>query len=156
MQKSYPTLFESANVLDIGSRDFNGSNRYLFTGGTYTGVDSMPGPNVDLVSRAHEIDLPDGSFDMIVSTEMLEHDQFRAKSLARMVKMLKTGGHLLITCAAPGRPVHGIDEYSGGDPYYQNVDAKTLLRELGRQMHCLNIEDTRKGHCDLYYFGRKL
>ncbi len=37
VRKRYPNRFENARVLDIGSLDINGNNRFLFTNEDYTG-----------------------------------------------------------------------------------------------------------------------
>jgi hypothetical protein len=41
-------------VLDVGSLDINGNNRYLFDNCEYTGLDIGEGPNVDIVMPIHE------------------------------------------------------------------------------------------------------
>lgn len=38
----WPHLFDSKKVLDCGSLDINGNNRYLFRGGSYIGIDIQP------------------------------------------------------------------------------------------------------------------
>ena len=52
-------------VLEIGSRDENGTIRDLFTG-TYIGIDMRAGPSVDRVMDAHEIHFKTGTFDVVV------------------------------------------------------------------------------------------
>ena len=37
----FPERFDGCSVLDIGSLDINGNNRYLFNGGTYIGMYSL-------------------------------------------------------------------------------------------------------------------
>ena len=46
----FPERFDGCSVLDIGSLDINGNNRYLFNGGTYIGIDVGQGRNVDVRS----------------------------------------------------------------------------------------------------------
>jgi len=88
----FPAYFTGTTVLDCGSLDINGSNRPLFAGGRYTGVDIAPGRNVDLVSAIHDLKLADGAFDVIVSTECFEHDRHYADSLRNIVRMLRARG----------------------------------------------------------------
>ena len=107
VQRRFPTWFAHGSVLDCGSLDLNGNNRYLFTGGTYLGLDVAHGKNVDIVSPIHKFNARDGMFDFIVSTECFEHDMYWKESFANMYRMLRDGGMLMFTCAAPGRPEHG-------------------------------------------------
>ena len=70
-QSSTPEYFIGTQVLDIGSLDINGNNRYLFDNCDYTGIDIGPGPNVDIICSGHEFK-SDEEFDVIISTECLE------------------------------------------------------------------------------------
>ena len=45
--KRYGNLFKNKKVLDIGSLDINGSNRFLFEDCNYLGIDVGEGKNVD-------------------------------------------------------------------------------------------------------------
>ena len=80
VRDKYPDAFKNKRVLDCGSLDINGSNRYLFDGCTYIGIDLGPGKNVDQISLIHEFTDPEG-FDTIISTECFEHDMYWDKSL---------------------------------------------------------------------------
>ena len=77
-------------ILEVGSYDVNGSVRPLFSrAGSYVGVDFRPGPGVDLTMNAHCLKFPDRSFDLVISTEMLEHDDQFWVSLQEMGRVLK-------------------------------------------------------------------
>ena len=102
LQKQHPEAFACDSVLECGSYNVNGSVRGLFTAREYVGLDWRPGPGVDVVSLAHEY-RPGRHFDTVISTEMLEHDPHWRESVQRMVELVKPGGWLIITCAAPGR-----------------------------------------------------
>lgn len=39
IKNKFPDFFKNKNVLDVGSLDINGNNRYLFQNCSYTGVD---------------------------------------------------------------------------------------------------------------------
>jgi len=62
------------HVLDVGSRDVNGTYRPLFAipGWTYTGIDVVAGPNVDIVVDPYEWKLP-RTYDTVVSGQCMEH-----------------------------------------------------------------------------------
>ena len=100
-----PEIFRGWRVLECGSYDINGSARSLFEDCEYIGLDWRPGPGVDVVGLVHEYK-PDAPFDVVVSTEMLEHDPYWSDSLRRMAEVLRPGGVMLLTWAAPLRPEH--------------------------------------------------
>lgn len=128
VKADYPEHFAWCDVLDCGSLDINGNNRYLFRDCSYTGIDVGAGPNVDAVSKIHEWD--GGPYDTIISTECFEHDMHLRQSVARIGEMLRPGGLFLFTCATTGRAEHGTNRRSKKDApllsgeagdYYCNV-----------------------------------
>lgn len=155
-KQCWPEAFTGRRVLEVGSRDINGSNRKHFTGGTYTGLDCQAGPNVDVVGLAHEVKLAAGSFDTVLSTELLEHDPHWRLTLAAMLRWLRPGGALLITCATHGRAKHGVSEgYGPSRSYYQNLDAKHLVYVFGFNRFDLMVFSVEHSHHDLRFFGVK-
>ena len=98
----------SGHVLDIGSFDANGrpewSIRDLFT--DYIGLDMRVGPNVDTVCSSHHLPYPDSFFDAVLCLEMLEHDSNFYRTISEAYRVLKPGGHLLLTARANGYPPH--------------------------------------------------
>ena len=115
VKEKLPDFFKNKKVLDIGSLDINGNNRFLFEDCNYIGIDVGNGNNVDLVSVGHLYDGPDNYFDTIISTEVFEHDMFYEQTITNVMRMLKPGGLFLFTCAAPGRPEHGTRRTGGFD-----------------------------------------
>ena len=95
--------FINANVLDCGSLDINGNNRYLFENCNYIGIDVGIGKNVDIVCLISEYDANDSSLDIIISTEAFEHDIHYGDSLRNIIRMLKPNGLFMFTCATIGR-----------------------------------------------------
>lgn len=85
-----------SNVLEVGSLDVNGSVRPLFSG-AYTGVDMTDGPGVDRVADAEHLPFPSASFEVVVSTELLEHCEHFWDALAEMGRVLQPGGILILT-----------------------------------------------------------
>ena len=94
-----------ADTLEVGSYNVNGSTRRLFTG-PYLGVDVRPGPGVDQQASADALPFPDDRFDVVVCTEMLEHDPRFWASVPEMARVLRPGGHLLLTARGIGFPRH--------------------------------------------------
>lgn len=101
-------LLEGARVLEVGSYDVNGTVRSLFAGvREYVGVDLTEGVGVDVVAFGHEVDDPDGSYDVAISGECFEHDPHWRETFANMVRLTRPGGLIAFTCASAGRPEHG-------------------------------------------------
>lgn len=99
------------SVVEVGSYDENGSVRDLFCG-PYVGFDMRDGPGVDTVARADDLPCPDGCCEVLVCTEMLEHDPAPWLSMSEMGRVLAPGGMLLLTARGNGFPLHGYpDDY---------------------------------------------
>lgn len=133
-------LVRGARVLEIGSYDVNGSVRAHFGGASeYIGVDLVEGPGVDLIAYGHEVDLPDGSFDITVSCECFEHDPHWVSTWENMIRLTRPGGLVVVTCASRGRPEHGTvrtraasspgTQFEGLD-YYGNVTVDDVRANL--------------------------
>ena len=127
----HPLHFIGVDVLDCGSLDINGNNRYLFDKSSYFGIDIVDGKNVDLVTRVHQFKT-EKQFDCVISTEMLEHDEYFVESLNAMYHLTKPGGLQLITAAGYGREEHGTHNHHPKDSplthdYYCNIDVAMLL-----------------------------
>lgn len=165
----FPEYFTNKRVLDIGSLDINGNNRFLFTDCDYFGLDVGEGPNVDVVSVGHIYDAPDGTFDTIISTEVFEHDMFYGDTIKNITRMLKPGGAFIFTCASTGRPEHGTRKSDGSDAaplliqiseewsdYYKNVSEEDVRKVEGFNGSFPDGMFEYNPHPgDLYFFGVK-
>ena len=49
-----PDYFKNKRVLDVGSGDINGNNRFLFENCQYDGNDVIEAPNVTIVSKTKD------------------------------------------------------------------------------------------------------
>lgn len=134
IRAKYPLYFQNANVLDVGSLDVNGNNRYLFKDCSYKGCDIANGPNVDIISPAHLLNAQNGFYDFIISTECFEHDYYWKESVKNILRMLRKGGAFLFTCASDPRPEHGTERSDGhfSAPFLANLegDWKNYYRNL--------------------------
>lgn len=167
IKTSLPGYFNNKTVLDIGSLDINGSNRFLFDDCSYYGIDIGEGPNVDFVSKAHEFNPPDETYDTIISTECFEHDMYYDLSLKNIIRMLKRDGLFLFTCATDGRAEHGttrtspadaplLASYEGWSDYYKNLteqDIRNVL-DIDSLFKEYDFEVNQMSH-DLYFWGIK-
>lgn len=130
MKARRPDVFAAGRVLECGAYNINGSARGLFEAAEYIGLDWRPGPGVDVVNFVDQYEDPIW-FDTVISTEMLEHDPLWRESLRNMVRLLRPGGSLIVTCAGPERPRHEVD-CSPEDGYYRGLSAVEVVRELRR------------------------
>jgi len=121
---------DAGSVLEIGSRNVNGGVRDLWPGSDYLGCDILPGKGIDVVCDAatHQFGR---LFDVVVSTEVLEHAVTWRQIVHNAARHLKPGGRLILTCAGPGRPEHSA---KGGradvDEWYCNVHPCELYDEM--------------------------
>ena len=104
---SFPTHFSNSNVLEIGSLDINGSVRSLFHNCNYTGLDVAAGRGVDVICQGQQYNAPDGSFDVVISCEAMEHNPHWVGTFQNMIRLCRPGGLVIMTCATVGRPEHG-------------------------------------------------
>ena len=56
-----------------------------------------PADEIDIVASAYEIPLPDASFDTVLLTEVLEHLETPAVAIEEATRLLRAGGHLILT-----------------------------------------------------------
>jgi SAM-dependent methyltransferase len=159
---AHDEFFVGTNVLDIGSLDINGNNRYLFEQCNYTGIDIGEGKNVDVVCSGH-LFKSDDLFDVVISTECFEHDEHWQQTLKNVINnLLKDGGLFLFSCAAPGRPEHGTKRTSPKDSpftndYYRNLSEADIRSVLNCDAIFSNYKfKTRIDFPqDLYFYGIK-
>lgn len=98
---------EGKDVLEVGSLDVNGSIRPFVEAmhpRKYVGVDSMPGKLVDEVVAAEKLVDRFGKlrFDVVISTEMLEHAEHWRDALWAMMAVTTPGGLMFVTTRSPG------------------------------------------------------
>lgn len=128
-------LAREGPLLEIGSLDVNGSVRRMFADASpYVGIDLGAGPGVDVVASGHDFG-PDAAFATVVTTECLEHDPGWRRTLANIVRVLRPGGALVLTCATTGRHEHGTTRTSPAmspstNEHYRNLTASDVVGAL--------------------------
>lgn len=121
-----------ALVLDLGGRNVNGTTRELFPNcARYDALDLVAAPGVDIVADAATAQLDD-RYDVIVSTELLEHAEHADQIVANASQHLNPGGVFVATMAGPRRRPHGASGEPSPPPgeFYRNVYPKALMRWL--------------------------
>lgn len=107
-----PEEFKNKRILEVGSRNVNGSVRNIIEKRAppkeYVGVDLEEGECVDLVVPAEEIAdyFGEESFDVVISTEMLEHVEDWRLVIDNMKKVLRPGGMIYISTRSYGFQYH--------------------------------------------------
>jgi hypothetical protein len=74
VKKILGDYFMNKCVLDVGSGDINGNNRFLFENCEYNGNDVIEAKNVTIVSKTKDLPFRDNTIDTVISTECFEHD----------------------------------------------------------------------------------
>jgi SAM-dependent methyltransferase len=168
IKQIFADYFVNKKVLDVGSGDINGNNRFLFTNCEYDGNDVIPANNVTIVSKTKDLPFADNTFDTIISTECFEHDPEYKETFLKIYNMLKYDGLFCFTCASTGRPEHGTKNSTPNDSYgtignlhdmsdyYKNL-TETDLNEVLNLNELFSVWDTyyNSSAKDLYFVGIK-
>lgn len=98
-------------VIEIGSYDVNGSFRSIVESlepSEYVGIDIVEGSCVDEVCSAEDVLERFGSesFDVVISTEVIEHVRDWQKVISNIKKICKENGIILITTRSYGFIYH--------------------------------------------------
>lgn len=169
VKKMLIDFFTNKRVLDVGSGDINGNNRFLFDNCEYDGNDVIQAHNVTIVSKTKDLPFQDNAFDTIISTECFEHDPEYSESFRKIYKMLKPDGLFCFTCASTGRAEHGTRRTSPTDSYgtigqledmsdyYKNLTVEHLNEVLNLK-ELFSVWDTyyNAESKDLYFVGIKV
>lgn len=147
---------EPVSVIEIGSRDINGTVRDLFPRATWTGLDLHAGSGVDVVCDAM-LYQPPGLVDLVVCCEVLEHARNWRDLLCAAHGWLKRRGRLIVTCAGPGRDPHSAID--GGslrpDEHYANISMAELNRAMKRAGFAVRVTKGNEYWHDTYGIGWK-
>ena len=94
-------------VLDVGSMSYTGGCRKYFSG-NYVGIDRRGDAKcgVDLEMDAHHLTFNDQIFDVVLCTEMIEHDEKFWLTMTEIGRVLKPGGYLILTGRGNGYEKH--------------------------------------------------
>jgi autotransporter strand-loop-strand O-heptosyltransferase len=146
MKDMFSEYFTNTKVLDVGSLDINGNNRYLFTNSKYIGIDEIDGPNVNVNKSIHNYECPNNYFDIVISTEWLQDDEDYQETIKKTIEVLRQGGALLLTCASEKRQMD-----------LKNKFTKELINSIDtfRENFPDGMFEYDDSNGDLYFFGIK-
>jgi SAM-dependent methyltransferase len=142
---------QDKKILEVGSLNVNGSVRDLFNGGyaMYIGFDMCAGKGVDVVGNAHNMIFDSEIFDVVISTEMLEHDDKFWFSLSEMGRVLKPNGYLILTARG-----NGFIKHNHPSDYYRFMpEAFNVLFKLAGCEVLEIVEDTQ--YSGVFGIGQK-
>lgn len=127
---------EGADVLDVGSLDVNGQSRdtAMIKARSYLGVDIQAGRNVDRIVAAERLldVFPPEGFDVVISTEMLEHCEHWREAVYNMFAVLKVGGIFVLTTRSKGFIRHG---YPSDYWRFEVEDLQTIFGGMGEILY---------------------
>ncbi len=118
-----------ARTLDIGAQ--NGPYAACFP--NRVALDVRPGRGVQILGDAQALGLADGTFDVVLCTEVLEHLPEPQRAVDEMFRVLKPGGTLLLTTRFLF-PIHDA-------PHDYFRFTKYGLRHLLRRFHVLELSE---------------
>lgn len=120
-------ISNSGRVLEIGSKDINGTVRQYFNDAyEYIGIDMEEGNNVDIVLDSHSIGFDNrvsGLFDIIICLETLEHDNDFFCTLQNIKYSLRKNGFFFLSTPTFGFPLHRFpkDYWRFGEDAYREI-----------------------------------
>lgn len=109
-EQAMPLMKPGMKVLDAGSgreHEQHLRKELQATGATLHTCDFCEGPGVDFVADVSDLPFEDGSYDIVLSTQVLEHVKDPQKVVQEMARVLKPGGHLFLT-TPQSSPLHNL------------------------------------------------
>lgn len=100
-------------------------------------------------AAGESIPAPSGTFDLILSHEVIEHVQDDRAAIREMVRVLRPGGRITLFCPNRGYPfeTHGIywnGKYSFGNKLFVNYLPRTLRDKLAPHVRVYSTNDLQK------------
>ena len=107
LKQQYPNNFSNAKILEVGSRDWNGSVRSWFKDCEYHGIDIVNGDHVDQVVSAKDFFRKSkNKYNTIISFSVLEHDKNWKHSLTNIGNVMNKKSLLFMCWGAEGNIRH--------------------------------------------------
>jgi len=103
-------------------------------------------------AAGENLPFPDGSFELILSHEVIEHVQDDRKSIQEMVRVLRPGGRLALFCPNRGYPfeTHGI--YWRGEYKFGNIPLVNWLPRAWRDKLAPHVDIYSRKNLELLFY----
>ena len=135
-------------ILDLGSMEIGGSYRSIFDDEKwkYTGMDLLPGKNVDIVlsDPYNWLEIESNSVDVFISGQTFEHIEYFWKTMLEIARVLKPGA-LCCVIAPSGGPEH---RYPVDCWRFYPDGFKALARYAGLEVLEVGTQWEPKGYSD--------
>jgi hypothetical protein len=144
--------------LDLGGRDVNGTVHSLFPNVKWTVLDRVEHPSVDIVADVTKWWPEREAWDLVISTETIEHVENWERIINAGYGALKQGGYMIVTGGSTGRGPHsciGHVPVPEGE-WYGNVtpsDLHDAATQAG--FRDLYVEYNPAPHFDVYMLAQK-
>lgn len=144
-------LDASTLVLEVGSFDENGSVQELLAPATVVGIDMRNGPRVDVLALGAALPFADAKFDLVVSTEVLEHDRTFWMTLQEIGRVSRPGADIFLTARGNGFMPHAFPN----DYWRFMPSSAALLLDLASAEVMEAVEDPQLNHPGIFCHGRR-
>ncbi len=128
---------ENKLILEIGSYNVNGSVRSVIeplAPAGYIGTDLRLGPDVDIACDVEDLTYTfrEDAFDVVISTEMLEHAIDWRGAIEVMKSLVMPGGVIILTTRSPGFMLHDYpaDYWRFTLPDMENIFSDFIIEDL--------------------------
>lgn len=162
LKQKYQSHFVGTRVLEVGSLNINGTVRVFFDNCDYLGIDVGEGPGVDLVCQGQDLKHPDNTYDVSISCECFEHNPYWVETFQNMIRMTKSDGLVVMSCATTGRLEHGTRRTTPHDAplipwdYYKNLTEDDFKSHFSlADIFTEFAFEVYEPHHDLYFYGIK-
>jgi SAM-dependent methyltransferase len=127
--KTYSKNFENLTIVEIGSKNVNGSiKEFAPSSSKYIGLDFDDGNDVDIViTDPYNLPVEDNTADIVVTSSCFEHSQFFWLSFLEALRITKPSGIIYINA-----PSGGVYHRYPTDNWRFYPDAGIALREWGK------------------------
>lgn len=120
--------YGKGDVLDAGAGTLTYQNIVKKYADNYTSIDfKQTHPELDYVADIQKMPFTGNAFDTVLCVEVLEHVPYPAKALAEIYRVLRPGGHLILTVPHIG--------YLHNEPHdyyrYTKYGLEVLLKDAG-------------------------
>ena len=132
-----PSDIQGKRVLEVGSLDVNGSVRADIVAlgpAAYVGIDIRPGSGVDVICDASDLveTFRENAFDVVISTELLEHARDWRRVVSNIKRVTKPNGVMVVSTRSYGVDFHRhpFDYWRYQKEDFEAIFSDTIVEDL--------------------------